>query len=124
MSREASLAAALESYKRARNDFAHTLCEEQQRLLKYQKSLEEKFHRNFVDRSLHDTIHLLLTMHEVKLADKLRSEYKVPDRRYWWLRILSLAALGDWTELDKFAKSKKSPIGYEVCLIVDLYCTV
>jgi len=34
--------------------------------------------------------------------------------RYWWLRILSLSELGDWLELDKFSKSKKSPIGIEV----------
>nr|CAD7393630.1 unnamed protein product [Timema cristinae] len=43
--------------------------------------------------------------------------------RYWWLRILSLAALSEWSELDKFSKTKKSPIGYEpfvdVCLKYD-----
>ena len=34
--------------------------------------------------------------------------------RFWWLKIDCLAGMSDWTELDKFAKSKKSPIGYEV----------
>jgi hypothetical protein len=34
--------------------------------------------------------------------------------RYWWLRILSLSEMGDWLELDKFSKSKKSPVGTEV----------
>ncbi|XP_066993326.2 vacuolar protein sorting-associated protein 16 homolog isoform X1 [Anabrus simplex] len=117
---EASLSAAQESYRRARNDFCASLCEEQQRLHRYQKGLEEKFMREFVGLSLHDTVHRLLSMGEVKLADKLRAEYKVPDRRYWWLRILNLSEMREWTELDKFAKSKKSPIGYEpfvdVCL--------
>lgn len=36
------------------------------------------------------------------------------------MRILVLAKLGDWEELEKFSKLKKSPIGYEpfvdVCL--------
>lgn len=36
------------------------------------------------------------------------------------MRIQSLAHLKDWTELEKFSKSKKSPIGYapfvDVCL--------
>lgn len=40
--------------------------------------------------------------------------------RFWWLRIQSLADNGDWKELDKFSKVKKSPIGYapfvDVCL--------
>jgi len=30
---------------------------------------------------------------------------------------MALAELGDWTELDRFAKSKKSPIGYEVPIV-------
>ncbi|KAJ8898107.1 hypothetical protein PR048_003467 [Dryococelus australis] len=109
----ASLEAAKQGYKRARNDFAATLCEEQQKLLKYQATLEEKFRREFVGLSLHDTVHMLLMLNEVKLADKLRTEYRVPDRRYWWLRVLTLSKLGDWVDLDKFSKTKKSPIGYE-----------
>lgn len=111
--REASLVAAQESFKRARNDVHATLCEEQLKLNKYQRTLEEKFNKDFVNKSLHDTLYALLSMQEVKLADKLRSEYKVPDRRYWWLRVKVLAELRDWAELEKFSKSKKSPIGYE-----------
>lgn len=34
--------------------------------------------------------------------------------RFWWLQITVLADGGDWLELEKFSKSKKSPIGYEV----------
>ncbi|GLH07116.1 Vacuolar protein sorting-associated protein 16 homolog [Gryllus bimaculatus] len=111
--REASLAAAQDSFRRARADLNATLCEEQQRLLRYQKGLEDKFGREFSGLSLHDTVRALLLMREVKLADKLRAEYRVPDRRYWWLRILCMAHLGDWEELVRFSKTKKSPIGYE-----------
>ena len=34
--------------------------------------------------------------------------------RFWWIRIKALAERRDWNELEKFSKSKKSPIGYEV----------
>jgi hypothetical protein len=38
------------------------------------------------------------------------------NNRYWWLRIQCLVEQGLWVELEKFSKSKKSPIGYEVTL--------
>lgn len=62
---------------------------------------------------MHDTVRLLLTMKEIKLAEKLRSEYKVPDRRFWWLRLTTLAERQEWSEIEKFSKLK-SPVGYEV----------
>lgn len=33
--------------------------------------------------------------------------------RWWWLKLKVLVELKDWEGLDAFAKSKKSPIGYE-----------
>ena len=38
--------------------------------------------------------------------------------RFWWLKIDALAGAGEWIELERFAKSKKSPIGYEVRLAI------
>ncbi len=74
----------------------------------------------FYGLSVHDTIKQLLNVGDIKLADKMKSEYKVQDRRYWWIRIQVYADHFQWDELDKFSKSKKSPIGYEpfveVCL--------
>lgn len=34
--------------------------------------------------------------------------------RYWWLKLKSLAEKEEWEELEKFSKTKKSPIGYLV----------
>jgi indole-3-glycerol phosphate synthase len=34
--------------------------------------------------------------------------------RFWWIKLQGLVEIRDWEELEKFAKSKKSPIGYEV----------
>jgi len=70
-------------------------------------------HESLLGKSIHETVKILLLRNEIKLAEKLRAEYKVPDRRYWWLRIQCLADQGLWSELEKFSKSKKSPIGYE-----------
>ena len=41
--------------------------------------------------------------------------------RYWWLRIQCLAEKGMWNELEKFSKSKKCPIGYEVISGINKY---
>lgn len=49
--------------------------------MRYQSSLEEKLKNNFHDLTLHDTLVKLLEINELKLADKLRSEFKVPERR-------------------------------------------
>jgi hypothetical protein len=32
----------------------------------------------------------------------------------WWLKVTTFAEIGDWVELEKLSKAKKSPIGYEV----------
>ncbi|XP_011699104.1 PREDICTED: vacuolar protein sorting-associated protein 16 homolog [Wasmannia auropunctata] len=113
MSRDALLQSAQENFRLARNDTNASLTEEQIKLLKYQRSLEDTLRESVVGKPLHDTVKILLLRNELKLADKLRSEYKIPDRRYWWLKIQCLAEQGLWNDLEKFSKSKKSPIGYE-----------
>lgn len=42
--------------------------------------------------------------------------------RYWWLKLKSLAEKEQWEELEKFSKSKKSPIGYLVREAPPPYC--
>jgi hypothetical protein len=57
---------------------------------------------------------------QAKRVAKIKSDFKVPDRRFWWIKVKALAQLSDWPSLEKFAKEKKSPIGYapfvDVCL--------
>ncbi|XP_074657658.1 vacuolar protein sorting-associated protein 16 homolog [Tubulanus polymorphus] len=117
------LNSANESFTKARDDFAAKQTEEQVKLLKYQRRAEEELHRTYLDLSVHDMIGQLFKENNHKLAEQLRKEFKVPDRRFWWLKIMALAEVGDWAELEKFSKSKKSPIGYEpfieVCMKYD-----
>lgn len=82
MSRDALLQSAQENFRLARNDTNASLTEEQIKLLKYQRSLEDTLQESTIGKPLHDTVKVLLLRNELKLADKLRSEYKIPDRRY------------------------------------------
>lgn len=100
------------------------MCEDTRKLLKQQKMFSEKYTTtrsgDFYGLSIYDTMKRLLQVGDIKQAEKIRSEYKVPDRRFWWIRIQVLAENFQWDELEKFSKTKKSPIGYEpfveVCL--------
>jgi hypothetical protein len=50
-----------------------------------------------------------------KNESKLKSDFKVPDKRYWWIKIAAYAKLDNWKKLEKFSK-QKSPIGFRVNL--------
>nr|XP_046915204.1 vacuolar protein sorting-associated protein 16 homolog [Dermatophagoides farinae] len=113
------VSSALDTFKKSRNDFLTTHTDEYSRLLKYQLKLEDKFSSTtptglkFFDLSLQDTMRLLLQRGEYKLSDELRKEFKVPDKRYYYLRLITMAEMDEWLELERFSKAKKSPIGYE-----------
>ncbi|KAK8763267.1 hypothetical protein V5799_034125 [Amblyomma americanum] len=87
--------------------------EDQMRLMRYQLKLEDKFHDKFLDLSVHETMQRLMEIGEMKLAEELCKDFRVPEKRFWWLKIKVLADKELWMELEKFSKSKKSPIGYE-----------
>ncbi|SPP80809.1 vacuolar protein sorting-associated protein 16 homolog [Drosophila guanche] len=120
---ESNLSVIGNAYTQARCTVEAELCAETSRLFKLQKTLSTKYNASLNGLSVHDTIEQLLRMGELKEAEKIRSDFKVPDRRFWWQRILNLAEQQKWDELEKFSKNKKSPIGYEpfveVCLKYD-----
>lgn len=41
--------------------------------------------------------------------------------RFWWVKLRALVEVRDWETLEKLAKSKKSPIGYEVCTHIEMF---
>jgi hypothetical protein len=136
--------------------------------LAYERELEHKF--QFAGLSVNDFIYTLLSEGYGKRAEKVRADWRVPDKRsvfssssppspaplyqiylpphllptypssrshpfhlspsllatsspflvsvahiprFWWIKIKALARNKDWDGLETFAKSKKSPIGYE-----------
>lgn len=95
--------------------FESKQAEDAARLLQMQAGYEAEADHRVALRglSLSDTISALITHGLGKRAEALRSAFKVPDKRWWWLKLKALAAAKNWTALETFAKSKKSPIGYE-----------
>lgn len=93
-------------------NFASKVVGEQGRLLKLQKQLEVDFDQPFVGLSVSQTISNLLTAGQTSRAAKVRDDFKVSESRYWWIMLQALVARKDWDNLERFAKSKKSPIGY------------
>ncbi|CAG8563812.1 1119_t:CDS:2, partial [Acaulospora colombiana] len=83
------------------------------KLLQVQSQLEKELEQPFVGLSLSETLHKCITLNHSSKANKLKSDFKVPDKRFWWIKLKALVEMRGWDELDKLAKSKKSPIGYE-----------
>ncbi|CAI5784904.1 sorting-associated 16 homolog [Podarcis lilfordi] len=110
--RVASLQNAVDEYYKAKNEFAAKATEDQIKLLRSQRRLQADFDKPYLDESLHDTVYNLILEGNHKRAEQFYRDFKIPDKRFWWLKISALAEQGDWEELEKFSKSKKSPIGY------------
>jgi len=89
--------------------------EEQIRLLAFQQVLEQESgsRKSFVGLSMNETIRACITAGLSKKADKVKNDWKVPDKRFWYVKMKALVEVRDWDGLEAFAKSKKSPIGYE-----------
>lgn len=117
---DSSLIEITNNYKKAHKDVESELCDDHRKLMKQQKQLEEKFSRAFYGLSLHDTVKELLILGDVKFAEKVRGDHKMSDKHFWYLRIEILGSNYQWDELEKFSKSKKSPVGFEpfveICL--------
>ncbi|KAF7494651.1 Vacuolar protein sorting-associated protein 16 -like protein [Sarcoptes scabiei] len=105
---------AMDKFKRSRNNFLSQHIDEYCRLLKYQLRLESKFVGiKFFDLSLQQTLACLLKNHEIKLCEELKKEFKISEKRYYHQRLLTMAEMSEWQEIEQLSKGKKSPIGYE-----------
>jgi hypothetical protein len=99
------------------------------RLLATQQQLEAESGGRvaFVGRSVDGTLAVCLENGMGKRAERVRADFKVPDkrcararprcpaaraRRFWHVKLRALTAARDWDALDAFAKAKRSPIGY------------
>ncbi|KAM9305572.1 vacuolar protein sorting-associated protein 16 homolog [Gastrophryne carolinensis] len=112
--RVAELQNAVDEYNKAKNDWAVKVTEDQIKLLRIQRGMQDKLDKPYLDFSLHDTVYNLVLNDMQKKAEQLHKELKIPEKRYWWLKLSALAEKEDWQELENFSKSKKPPIGYLV----------
>jgi hypothetical protein len=88
--------------------------DEAAKLLKAQDAIEKDFGTGFVGLSVNDTLFKLTRLGGLKRAQKLQTDFRVPEKAFWWLKLRALVSKRDWTELEELAgKTKKSPIGWE-----------
>jgi len=88
--------------------------EESIKLLSIQSALERDiFEEIFIGLSVNDTIFKLIRLGFQAKAVKLRPDFKVPEKRYWWLRLRGLVAKREWAEIEDWSKTRTSPIGWE-----------
>jgi hypothetical protein len=88
---------------------------ESQMLLRMQEAFDKDIDSGeFTGLSVNETMYRLIRSGYAKRAQKVQSEFKVPEKTYWWVRLRALVAKRDWGELEEISKSRKSPIGWEV----------
>ncbi|KAL9113155.1 MAG: hypothetical protein Q9227_002767 [Pyrenula ochraceoflavens] len=63
--------------------------------------------------SVNETMYRLIKSGYGKRAAKVVSEFKVPEKTYWWVRLRALVAARFWGELEEVGKTRRSPIGWE-----------
>ncbi|XP_052210322.1 protein VACUOLELESS1 [Diospyros lotus] len=104
--------------------FESKAAEEHAKLLRIQHELEVTTKQAiFVDSSISDTIRTCIVLGNHRAAMKVRTEFKVSEKRWYWLKVFALATIRDWDALEKFSKEKRPPIGFrpfvEACVDAD-----
>lgn len=94
---------------------------EAQQLLRLQDAYDKDLDGAFTGLSVNETMYKLIRTGYGKRAAKVQSEFKVPEKTYWWVRLRALVAKRDWGELEESSKIRKSPIGWEVRNILFRY---
>ncbi|KAI8320114.1 vacuolar protein sorting-associated protein [Martensiomyces pterosporus] len=85
----------------------------QVRLAQSQHQIEQEMAGEvFVGLTLNETLAKCIVKGNYTRANKLRNEYKIPERRFYWIKLHSLVQRRDWAELARLANAKKPPIGY------------
>ncbi|KAJ2356682.1 Vacuolar protein [Coemansia erecta] len=87
--------------------------EQQIQLLQTQQQLtRDNDSSSYVGLTLNETLAHVLQAGNYSRANKLRTEFKVPERRFYHIKVHALVTRRDWAELARLANARKSPIGY------------
>ncbi|KAI0816380.1 vacuolar protein sorting-associated protein [Xylaria sp. FL0064] len=107
-----ALAAKLLSDSRE-NNFELVALKEAATLLRMQEALDRDLADSFKGLSVNETLYKLIHLGYSNKAKRIQSEFKVPEKVTWWIRLRALVAKRDWNEIEEIAKNRKSPIGWE-----------
>eukprot|EP00258_Populus_trichocarpa_P035766 XP_024451785.1 protein VACUOLELESS1 isoform X2 [Populus trichocarpa] len=103
------------------HNFESKAAEEHAKLLRIQHELEVSTKQPiFLDSSISDTIRTCIALGNHRAAMKVKTEFKVSEKRWYWLKVFALATIRDWDALEKFSKEKRPPNGFrpfvEACI--------
>jgi len=105
---------AMKDFKDGQHLFPLKVAEDQVKLIRDQTDLESKYGLRVAGLPLFHTVLECVKGRHHKIAEQLRKDFKLSDSQFWWAKIRGLTQIGDYEELEKFSKQRKSPIGYEV----------
>ncbi|KAJ3135793.1 hypothetical protein HK100_002286 [Physocladia obscura] len=98
--------------------FEAKVIEDHIKLIGSQITLEKDTGEVFCNLSISETIYKLLILGYTNNAAKLKSDLKVPDRRYLWLKLRAFVETANWEGVDKLLKSNGKIIAIDS--VVDL----
>ncbi|KAL2169766.1 hypothetical protein VTG60DRAFT_5662 [Thermothelomyces hinnuleus] len=82
-------------------------------LLRMQEVFDRDLTDTFTGLSVNQTMFKLIRLGYHGRAKKIQSEFKVPEKVAWWIRLQALVAKRDWNELEEISRQRKSPIGWQ-----------
>jgi hypothetical protein len=85
--------------------FEAKAADEQIRLLNLHIQLERDTGYSFTGLSISESIGQCLTLGHANRAGKMQKDFKVPDRRFWWIKVKALVATRNWEGLDSFCRA-------------------
>jgi len=107
VARERQLKLALgELFKRS-DPNVQRLAQEETGLLLMQKDLEIGSGEKYVGLSLSETLSKIIGMRQLARAEKLKTEFQVPPKRFAWIAVRALAKSNQWDELRTMSKVKE-----------------
>ncbi|KAJ3345483.1 hypothetical protein HDU83_004048 [Entophlyctis luteolus] len=85
----------------SRGSFENKAIDDHVRLLALQASLERDTGHTFCELTVTDTIRKCLVIGHPQRAAKVKTDMKVPDRRFAWIQMAALVETRNWAALDK-----------------------
>ncbi|KAK4152076.1 Vps16, N-terminal region-domain-containing protein [Chaetomidium leptoderma] len=108
-----SLASKLLSDNTKEHAFELGALKEATTLLRMQEAFDRDLTDSFTGLSVNQTMLKLIRLGYHGRAKKIQSEFKVPEKVAWWIRLQALVAKRDWNEIEEISRQRKSPIGWE-----------
>ena len=68
-------------FKKAKKDIYFLMCEQTMNMRTLQKQLQTKFNINFLGKSTLEMISMIIALRDMRLAEKMKADYRITDRK-------------------------------------------